>query len=227
MLIWFLSSSPLQAVLYSFRAFVGKSSIPGAGYGAFLEFTGARRLNEQSNARRDRLITELVVYEPKTMQPLQAVPEDGGSGVTVLLKGENLHGNYNRLYWPSNARKVLKARILYEAVCKNTVFSKATEKVRIVGEHIHDVLEYEAFSVNQSGSLQPIGHFGIQVACDYVKDPTIRTFFTGVNCIDLGRYGPFRNKGKPGRTARSNYLTLDSPHFSLIHKTANPRTFLF
>jgi hypothetical protein len=100
--------SPL-ALLYSFRAFVDKSLIPGAGLGAFIVFTGAKRLNEVSNERRLLMHKEMVPYQSKTMQPLQAYPEDDGSGVTVHLKGEMLHGNYNRDHRPKNSAKKLKA----------------------------------------------------------------------------------------------------------------------
>lgn len=129
------------------------------------------------------------------MRPLQAYPEKGGSGVTVHITGENIHDNQNRLYWPRNAVKRLRAKIPYEARCGDTEMINELETLSITGEDIHDIAEYEAFSVRALGPLRPIGHFGIHINCDYVTDASITAFSSDINCVDLGRYGPFRKEG--------------------------------
>jgi hypothetical protein len=184
-------------------------------------------LNEESNERQKRLMSELVAYEPTTMKPLQAVPEEGGSGVTVFLKGENLSGNNNRLYWPRDALKKLRAQIPYEALCRSSVFKNAKEKLKIVGEDIHEVLEYEAYSVSASGPLHPIGHYGIQIESDYVRDPSIKHFSSEVNCIDLGRYGPFRKEGKAAGGPFSAVVSLHSHLFLALYRPQTGRSFCF
>lgn len=192
----------IKGTLYDFQVYAAKSQIPGAGFGAFLAFKGARELCPESRERGERLLLERsVVYEPITMEPLQAVMEDGGSGVTVKLKGDNLHGNNNCVYWPPKAREVLRAKIPRERISRGSIFENLKEKVkvRVVGESIHGSEEFEAYSVSGNGPLQPIGHLGIHVAADYKSAPHITSFpkeLAKSNCIDLGRYGPFRVQGE-------------------------------
>jgi len=107
---------------------------------------GAWRLKEECQQRNARLREQLVYHEAKTREPLEAVFEEGESGVTVHLKGEDLHGNKNRAYWPEDARKSLKAVFAPEVVASSEVFTKRKTVVRIVGEHL-EIPEYEGMSI--------------------------------------------------------------------------------
>lgn len=125
------------AIVYRFLTYAAKSNIPGANYGAFIVFKGAWKLKEDSLARNKELLPELEPYEAKTKTPLEAVFKKGQSAVTVYLKGENLHGNRNRLYWPRGARKKLKAVVPTEAMASSSVFAEDRKQiVRVVGEHL-------------------------------------------------------------------------------------------
>lgn len=188
------------AILYSFRAFAAKSTLPGAGIGAFIEFTGARRMIETSNERRLRILDDVVPSLPKTMRPLQASLEEGGSGISVHLKGESLHGNLNREYRPRSSKKKLVAsfpsRSFHQEQGEASVFRSNMETVRLISSHdLHEILEYEAFFVRESSVIQPIGHLNAHTDCDYDVDKSIADFYTEKNCIDIGRYGPFQQRG--------------------------------
>jgi hypothetical protein len=186
------------AILYSFRAFAARSTIPGAGLGAFIEFTGARRLLETSNERRLRILDDVVPSFPKTMRPLQALLEEGGSGISVHLKGENLHGNMNREYRPQFSRKKLVASFPSRSLQRvnSSVFRSNMHTVKLISsDDLHENLEYEAFFVRESSAVQPIGHLNIHTDCDYDVDKGISEFYTDINCIDIGRYGPFQQRG--------------------------------
>lgn len=182
--------------MYSFRAFAAQSKIPGAGIGAFIEFTGARRLIETCNERRLRILDDVVPSVSKTMRPLQAYPEEGGSGVSVYLKGENLHGNKNREYRPQFSRKKLIASLPARTSLNSSDFHRNLVSVRLISnDDLYEILEYEAFFVGDSSAIQPIGHLNIHTDCDYDVDKGISEFYTDINCIDLGRYGPFLQRG--------------------------------
>jgi hypothetical protein len=163
---------------------VAASKIPGAGYGAFIEFTGARRLNAVSSARRERLYEEMTLCPQFAERTLEAVPEENGSGVSIKLTGRDLHSKENRLYQPKRAMNKLRAK-----------YSGRTVAVRVVGENIHDVEEFEAYYVSESSPFRSIGYLGTQIFCEYTRDPRITSFNMEDNCINLGRYGPFRREG--------------------------------
>lgn len=132
-------------MVYQFRLFVAQSGIPGAKYGAFIEFLGAWRLNEESHKLNDELHGQLQYYNAPTRENLQAVFKEGDSGVTVRLTGENLHGFGNRCYVPRDALKTLKATKPLEGVGPHSVFASCRKnlvKVRIVGEHL-EIPAYE------------------------------------------------------------------------------------
>ena len=76
-----------------------ESSIPGAGHGAFLTFEGARVLKGGLRESAANKKEARVLYQPETMEPLEAVTPDG-CGVSVSLTGKNLHGNRNIHLWP-------------------------------------------------------------------------------------------------------------------------------
>ena len=163
--------------------------------GAFLEFVGAKRLHRWSDQRRLRLIHQLDPYEAETMRPLQAYPKKGGSGVTVHLKGNDLHGNGNREF------KLKELRAIVPKVClrKKSVSKKKYEEltVNLVSEEDLQLnIEYDANYISEGSLLKPIGHFKVQTDCDYYIDHWTTQFQSKLNCIDLGRYGPFQKSGK-------------------------------
>jgi hypothetical protein len=149
-------------------------------------------LNDASHARRLRLLDLLVPYQSKTTQPLHAYPEEGGSGVTVYLKGENLHGNDNCNFQLPR----LTAKIPNNTLKRKNVFNYKNETLRITSEDDLQVdIEYNMYCIRESSPLQPIGYHKIHTDCDYSVDDNIDDFYTDINCIDLGRYGPFRKQG--------------------------------
>lgn len=126
----------------------------------------------------------MIARYPLTREPLQAwVGEDVG-GVTLKLTGKDLHSDGNRLYQPKRAFRKIKAK-----------YNGRSVKVQIVGENIHDIPEFEAYYVDEESPLQSIGYLGTQILSEYSKDPSIDRFEIRDNCIDLGRYGPFRKQG--------------------------------
>ena len=72
-------------ILYEFRIEVSKSSIPGAGFGAFLTFIGARILHPKYRqyTRNGQLA--------KTRQILDAAMPNGNGGVHVTLTGKGTY----------------------------------------------------------------------------------------------------------------------------------------
>jgi hypothetical protein len=131
---------------------------------------------------------------------LDAIFDGNKNVVTVRLKGENLHGNMNCSYWSMDPNVTFKARIPKNHFPVHESLMKANDKVRVrvVGEGIFHCLEFEAFVIRESSLLKPIGHFGIYTAADYKTATEITIFPREVaiqNCIDIGRYGPFRKEG--------------------------------
>ena len=77
--------SILAEILYEFKIDVSKSSIPGAGFGAFLTFIGARILHPKY--RQYTRNGELA----KTRQILDAAMPNGNGGVHVTLTGKGTY----------------------------------------------------------------------------------------------------------------------------------------
>ena len=101
-------------------------------------FLGAWRLSEQSATRNQLLNDQLEYYEAPTRRPLQAVFNKGEGGITVHLKGEDLHGFKNRCYVPKNAIRMLKAILPQEEeLHPESIFASGTRNVKvwIVDEH--------------------------------------------------------------------------------------------
>jgi hypothetical protein len=121
---------------------------------------------ENSVARVANLVRELVPYNTMTMRPLEAYPVKGESGCTVHLHGENLHGNKNR---PYQLRKKVRKKM---------------------------ASKYDALYIEENESVHPIGYRNLYNDKDYHMDSKVEEFFVDKNCIDLGRYGPFRKKGE-------------------------------
>jgi len=231
-------------VVYQFRLFVAQSGIPGASHGAFIEFLGAWRLNEESRKLNEELHGQLQYYNAPTREPLHAVFKEGESGATVSLTGINLHGFDNRYYVPRDALRTLKAAKPREGVGRNSVFAlfrKDVVKVKIVGEHLEiPALEgsfedlsivcfvliktiltfffakfcWSAHYVGDSSVLpvKPVGHYKVHTQFDYERDKKTTFFETDKNCIDIGRYGPFRSKDRKV-CKRQHYLILSFSWF--------------
>jgi hypothetical protein len=96
-----------------------------------------------------------------------------------------------------------------QALFGSIVFKHKKETVRLFSEHdLHELFEYEGYLVRKTSPLLPIGHFKIHTECDYEADSNVTTFCTDVNCIDLGRYGPFRRQGKFNGSFEYWYTTV-------------------
>jgi hypothetical protein len=189
----------LPATLYDLRMYVSPSNIPNAGNGTFLEFMGARQLKQPDYLRSMRLRQKLAPRERNTTKPLQASFSDGQSDVTVFLKGMNLHGNKNRLYWPEKAWKARHPPISLTAVVPEfgtpvrVIVSEFLDEIwEDVLSDMYGIDEYDQYWINGSGHLQPVGHFGIHQESDYIRAPKGTKFHCKDNCINIGRYGPFR-----------------------------------
>ena len=162
--------------------------------GAYLEFMGVKRLNKKSNERRLRLRDQLDRYEAPTREPLQAYPLENESGVTVFLKGKNLHGNNNRDF----KLKQLIAIIPKDSLRKNSKFKKKNENliVRIKSnEDLQLNMEYDANYIDDDSPLRPIGNLRVHTDCDYAVDSSVTEYFSHMSSFDLGRYGPFQATG--------------------------------
>ncbi|GAX17254.1 hypothetical protein FisN_10Lh112 [Fistulifera solaris] len=141
-------------VLYDFRLFVDKSNIPNAGMGAFLTYMGARKINKDSATHK--LCTDLFVdydyEEPETLSHLVAIMPDGMTK-TVKLDGDNLHANYNCIYYPSTKRDQRK-----------TLSTKINDKkirIKVVGECL------DTFHELKDRPKDGIGHLGMYREEDY------------------------------------------------------------
>ena len=139
-------------ILYDFGVFIEKSSIPNAGLGAFLTYMGARKLNTSLDTHKicEDLLSDCFYREAATMSPLIAAMMDGRTR-SVLLTGDNLHGNYNCGYRPGR----LPSKPL--SVKENG----KTIQVRIVGGCL------ETFEELKDRPKDGIGHLGMYNESDY------------------------------------------------------------
>ena len=145
-----------------------------------MEFKGAYKLKKESFELNEELHPQLTFYEVKTRAPLQAIFKKGESAVTVLLKGENLHGNRNRYYWPTEAVKKLKAVVPEEAMASSRVFAENRKQiVRVVGEHL-EIPMYEGkslvFSQLETASVDTFSR------CFFSADTIHRRHYCSVFC---------------------------------------------
>ena len=96
-------------------------------------------MKDESKKLNHFLSDRLTYYQAPTRHPLQAVFQEGESGVTVHLTGEDLHGFKNRCYVPTDALRVLKAVLPpMESLRPESVLAEGRRKVRvrILGEHL-------------------------------------------------------------------------------------------
>ena len=155
------------------------SNIPNSGYGAFLTFLGARRLNTESTRRSELLLDSHVYYDPLTKTPLDAIMPDG-TELSVTLSGENIHGNGNSSYWlPHN-------------LCTDGAILPCGKDVKVTIKQF-DFQNYQPLINKENG----IGFMGSHQPKDYVYDnnATFSSYNNGCGLVDLGLYGPFKKDG--------------------------------
>lgn len=111
----------------------------------------------------------------------------GGTREMVRLTGENIHGNFNSVYWPNTSVPV-KAKMRKDGLQKSAVFQKHHEKLHLVGRGMQSHPELE------NRPKDGIGHLGLHTDSDY--EPVTGIAFSENLCIDLGIYGPLSFTGK-------------------------------
>lgn len=130
---------------------------------------------------------DLVLYEPETMEPLEAVSPDG-YGIAVSLTGKNLHDNHNLSFWAATA-------IPHEADTA-TGLEKKSVNMKLRGEFLCcDDSDDEEEPLGFSMCPKRVGHLGIHTENDYVSDPTIELNSVDFS-VELGRYGPVLKSGE-------------------------------
>jgi hypothetical protein len=143
-----------EDVLYDFRLFVDKSSIPNAGMGAFLTYMGARKINKDSATYKlcNDLLLDIIYEEPETMSHIIAVMPDGRTKA-VKLCGDNLHCYYNCIYCPKSVELKNKA--------PSALVNGKIIKVKVAGECL------ETFHELKDRPKDGIGHLGMYRGEDY------------------------------------------------------------
>lgn len=194
------------------------------GYGAFLVYLGALKLNGTEKARRDRMMSKREYYFPQTTRLLDVRDVDGWEK-TLRLAGENLHGNHNNCYWP-------KHMIPRKAVWKTTerihtcLLSLTGRSCYMDDDDERDAEYVEAkLQTMKSRGLEPIGHLGIYSIEDYSPAPGI-SFKLDKNVIDLGRYGPWRNQGNYFHHCSLLLLPFHCTHYLTLFADRKPRSAL-
>lgn len=165
-----------------------KSRIPNAGLGAFLTYMGARKINKDSETFKicEELLSDCYFYEETTMSHLVAVMPDGLTK-GVALTGENLHGNFNCVYWPKYLSDPIKAQVPSTNPCTETVWKSVN--VRIVGECV------EAFQELRNRPENGIGHLGMYKPENYEHVSGIP--YSQNFCFELDApYAPLGPRGK-------------------------------
>ena len=89
----------IPETLFDFRVNINQSTIPNAGYGAFLTYLGARVLKRQPLERSARLMKEHIVENDIDTHNSLDAETIGGRRMNVSLTGDNLHHNDNSIYW--------------------------------------------------------------------------------------------------------------------------------
>jgi hypothetical protein len=175
-------------ILYYFKAFAQKSKIPNAGYGAFLSFVGAKRLNNESKARNDALLEDAEYKSRLENSPLQAFIDEKHHGVTVHLKGAGVDRHGREYVSKSN----LLALIDSDSIKEGSLLRAGRQTVRLYISELPSAIDRRAYFV--SNPNKRIGHLGIHMESDYkwIQNASFPAFS---DCIDLGRYGPFRVEG--------------------------------
>lgn len=165
-----------------------KSKIPNAGLGAFLTYMGARKI--RSNSENYKVCKDILsgcyFWEEQTMSHVFAVMPDGRTK-GVLLTGENLHGNYNCVYWPRPLPMSKKAQI----PCANSLAARSstTLTVKVVGECLAVLKELEG------RPNDGMGHLGMYKDDDYEHVSGVP--YNQNFCFELdAQYAPLGPSGK-------------------------------
>lgn len=168
--------------LYDFRVNIRQSKIPGdSGFGAFLTFLGARKLKAEAKRLSEQIRQHQMLVEN---DGLGFVSLDGVYNTSVSLVGNDLYGNGNTSHYP-------KTRFPLEAKMSDD----KTIAVKLTPHNIHESVQelmnkYEV-KIQENG----LGLLEIFTEEDYENDNTIKFDSKITGCIDLGRYGPFSQKG--------------------------------
>jgi hypothetical protein len=176
-------TSTLTDTLFDFRINVRPSKIPNSGYGAFLTFLGARKLKEEAKKKSQELLCDRLYVESATTKALEATI--GHMNMSVVLRGEDLHGNWNNVLFPIT-------RFPLKAIIPNG----KEVNIKLTPHSIHDDVK----QLRDRKEIKPLdnglGHFKIFTEEDYEHDDAIQYCSDDFGIVDLGRYGPFSKYGK-------------------------------
>eukprot|EP00977_Amphora_coffeiformis_P006346 scaffold1353_cov161-Amphora_coffeaeformis.AAC.18 len=180
-----------DSILYRIRLHVEDTKF---GYGAFLTYLGALRLERSEQARGDRMMAKREIHFPATTRLLDVIDVDGWEK-TLRITGENLHGNNNNCYWPRHMVPVKAVSKTQDHI--HTFFVKPTGRSCYVDDEDEEDANYVEAKLSEMKrkGLEPIGHLGIYCIEDYSPDQNVSFELPG-NVIDIGRYGPFRKQDR-------------------------------
>lgn len=190
-------------MLYDFHLHIGKSCIPNSGFGVFLTFKGAHLLKSDALERAQQLMEGRHAVEVPTTCPIDAENADG-TGFSVSLQGENLHGNGNNPYFAitrfplkailSNGKKIL---------------------VKIGPKNIHEDVDKLRRKKEIASPKDGLGHFNMHTEEDYMKNNDIQfcSHADGCGLIDIGRYGPFLPSGTSSSLVYSSIKMFLISHY--------------
>lgn len=159
-----------------------------------MTYLGAYRLKTDEAERGQKMLQHREAYFPVTTKTREVVDVDGWEK-NFRITGENLHGNNNNCYWP-------KLRMPLQAHVSTSEGDKQEFTISLTGKstHIDDEDERNAEYVKaklvdmKCKGFQPIGDLGIYCMEDYELAPELPLAIQGY-MIDIGRYGPWSNKG--------------------------------
>lgn len=112
-----------------------------------------------------------------------------GSKMSVKLDGENLHSKNNVDFYTWHTHTNIKARVKGKDL---------KVKIKIDDYEDREALKDYFDKGRKLGTRNCIGFLGLHNESDYLQDDTIlfSSYNDGCGLIDLGRYGPFRQKGE-------------------------------
>lgn len=195
--VWtFVVYGGCDETLYRFRIDIDRSTIPGAGWGAFITYLGSSHLQPRLCRLNNRIMERRTLHTPKTSQSITFRRPDGQLA-SLKLTGTNLHGNDNNLYWPQTMLPLKSSRSVPGR--RRPVI----EHVYLTGQNLHDDPELRALRSRESKHDKDhrIGHLNALLSTDYVHGNA--EFNVRDSSIYVGRYGPLRREGM---------FSLDSSH---------------
>ena len=152
-----------------------------------MTFLGARELKPSRCLRGKELINDRHYREFITAQPLEAIHPSLGYGMTLKLKGEHLHGAYNMQYLLRRLKALVPDHLNGGMKTLKITFSESDLP------YAEEELEALRNPENR------IGFLGLHRESDYVPAPrrTFSSFHQRCGWIDIGRYGPYTQAGRP------------------------------